>query len=115
MKMQVYVINDLGVEQLSLPMFAPTHVGARRQFVAALRTLPFYTFIIHLKYTLVKHFLSLRPSGRRGAPNEKDGVAFRSHAVCIPLFSRSLDFFPDEFSESVLYFLVLFVIILLHG
>ena len=40
MKMQVYVINDLGVEQLSLPMFAPTHVGARRQFVAALRTLP---------------------------------------------------------------------------
>ena len=40
MKLQVYVIEDVGIEEYSLPLYAPTHVGAKRQFVAQLRILP---------------------------------------------------------------------------
>ena len=40
MKLQVYVIEDAGIEEFSLPLYAPTHVGAKRQFIAQLRILP---------------------------------------------------------------------------
>ena len=40
MKLQVYVIQDAGIEEFSLPLYAPTHVGAKRQFIAQLRILP---------------------------------------------------------------------------
>lgn len=40
MKLQVYVIEDAGIEEYSLPLYAPTNVGAKRQFVAQLRILP---------------------------------------------------------------------------
>lgn len=80
----------------------------------------FPVLFLHLYYTLKTYTcqaelcLDGRPVGA-GAPNEKDGVAFRNYAVRIPLFSRSLDLFPDEFSEPFLYFLFFFAIILLHG
>ena len=104
MKMQVYVIEDVGIEEFSLPLYAPTHAGAKRQFIAQLRILPpsargDYSLVHIGEYdtNLCYH----TPSDRKWLLNGADESVFKSIEEDKNFYNPRIDNLETKNSEVV--------------